>query len=74
MERLQPSGIRGDAAEGRRLGETLGHRRGQRARSYRVRRLHSVWPYNTLTQDGPCLPTHCPGEEAPRHGQAEDQA
>src|SRR4030095_13367324 len=32
MERLQPSGTRGDAVEGRLLGETLGHRRGQRAR------------------------------------------
>ena len=52
MGRLQLSGTRGDTVEGRLLGETLGHRRGQRARSCSARRLHRVWPYNTLTPDG----------------------
>jgi hypothetical protein len=56
MGRLQPSGTRGDAAEGLLLGETLGHRRGQRAWSYRMRRLYSIWPYHTLTQDGHASP------------------
>jgi hypothetical protein len=56
MERLPPSGTRGDAVEGRLLGETLGHRRGQRARSCSARRRHSVWPYNTLTPDGQASP------------------
>ena len=38
MGQLQPSGTRSDAAEGLLLGETLGPRMGQQARSYSARR------------------------------------
>jgi len=52
------SGTRSDAAEGLLLGETLGLRVGQRARSYSARRRHSIGPYRTLAHDGHAsLPT-----------------
>ena len=56
MGRLQPSGTRGAAAAGLLLGETLGHRRGQRARACSARRLHRIGPYHTLTPDGQASP------------------
>ena len=67
MGLLQPSGTRDDAAEGLLLGEKLGHRMGQRARSCSARRLLAVQHADAAQ---PCLLTHWPGEGAP---QAQDQ-